>query len=293
MSIIDTPFNTQSRIQCLLSAGVRTVIRYYNFSNSSSLPQKRMELGEAQILAANGIQICVVFQQRQDRAEDFNQLKGFAAGREAYRYAQNNIGQPPGSAIYFGVDFDATSAEIIGNISPFFEGVKNAFVQESGGGQPNYKVGAYGSGLTCGKLTANHLIELTWLSMSRGFQGTQAALAAGAFHLAQRAPASTLCGLGIDFNDFNPAHPDFGAFTLDAHVQPQGPVTGLGDRYRVTARPGLRLREGPGTQFDIVGGLRPGQIVFVVSIADQWARVDIEGDGQVDGFASAGLLEKL
>lgn len=292
MSIIDTPFNTRSSIQCLLSAGVRTVIRYYNFSNSSRLPQKRLELAEAQILAASGIQIGVVFQQRQDRAADFDKAKGFSAGREAYRYAQNSIGQPAGSAIYFGVDFDATNAVIAANIVPFFEGVKDAFAQESGG-QPSYKVGAYGSGLTCGTLTQNNLIEFVWLAMSRGFQGTQAALAAGAFHLAQRFPDTKLCGLGVDFNDANPSRPDFGAFTLDVEVQPPFPETGVGDRYRVTARHGLRLREGPGTQFDIVGVLRPGQIVFVVSIADQWARVDIEGDSQVDGFASAGLLEKL
>jgi len=47
MSIIDTPFNTESSIACLLSQGVRTVIRYYNFSNSRTFPRKRMELAEA------------------------------------------------------------------------------------------------------------------------------------------------------------------------------------------------------------------------------------------------------
>jgi hypothetical protein len=37
---------------------------------------------------------------------------------------------------------------------------------------------------------------------------------------------------------------------------------------------------------------RRRQIVFVVSICEGWARVDIEGDGRTDGFASAGLLER-
>jgi hypothetical protein len=55
----------------------------------------------------------------------------------------------------------------------------------------------------------------------------------------------------------------------------------------------LCLREGPGTQFEIIGGLRFGQIVFVQSITDHWARVDIEGDGQIDGFASVGFLERI
>lgn len=292
MSIIDTPFNTQSSIPCLLSQGVRTVIRYYNFSNSQTFPEKRLELAEAQTLAAHGMQIAVVFQQRQNQVADFSELKGVAAGRRAYRHAQDNIGQPASSGIYFSVDFDASSREIEDDIAPYFAGVKRAFAEESGG-NPEYRIGAYGSGLVCATLTAKALIEFTWLAMSHGFRGTRDALSTGAFHLAQRPPATTLCGLGVDFNDPNPERPDFGAFTIDDDIAQPGPGATVGERYRVVARSGLRLREGPGTQFDIVGGLRLGQIVFVVSISDGWARVDVEGDGQIDGFASAGFLERI
>lgn len=183
-------------------------------------------------------------------------------------------------------------SELENNIAPYFEGVKRAFAEESGG-NPEYRIGAYGSGFICTALTEKGLIELTWLAMSRGFRGTREALSAGEFHLAQRAPAATLCGLGVDFNDSNPDRPDFGAFTIDDDTARPGPVATVGERDKVMARNGLRLREGPGTQFDIVGGLHPGQIVFVVSISDGWARIDVEGDGQVDGFASAGFLERV
>jgi hypothetical protein len=292
MSIIDTPFNTESRISCLLSQGVRTVIRYYNFSNSGILPEKRIELAEAQALARHGMQIATVFQQRQNQLTDFTKLKGVAAGRRAYRYAQDNIGQPDRSGIYFSVDLDASNNEIENNVATYFEGVKQAFSEESGG-NPDYRIGAYGSGLVCTTLTRKGLIEFTWLAMSRGFRGTREALSAGEFHLAQLAPAATLCALGVDFNDPNPDRPDFGAFTLVDDTTPPGPVTTVGQRYRVAARNGLRLREGPGTQFEIIGGLRPGQMVFVASISDGWARVDVEGDGHIDGFASAGFLERI
>src|SRR5262245_41489786 len=291
MAIIDTTSNTESAINCLLSRGVRTVIRYYNFSNSLALPEKALELREAQALASHGIQIGVVFQQRQNQAADFSELKGVAAGRRAYRYAQDNMDQPAGSAIYFSVDFDASSNEIETNVVPFFEGISRAFKEESAG-HPAYSVGAYGSGSVCSTLTEKGLIEFVWLAMSRGFRGTREALSAGQFHLAQRGPAETLCALDVDFNDPNPNRPHFGAFNID--VGTTGPGTGtVMTRYRVIARDGLRLREGPGTQFEIIGGLRPGQIVFVASVSDGWARVDVEGDGRIDGFASAGFLERI
>lgn len=290
--IIDTPFKTTSNIACLRSRGVHTVIRYYNFSNSGTFPNKRLELPEAEALSANEMQIAVVFQQRQDRVADFSESKGFAAGRTAFRHAQNSIGQPADSGIYFSVDFDASNSEITNNVIPYFEGVRNAFAQESGG-TPGYRVGVYGSGLVSSKLTAAGLIQLTWLAMSRGFRGTREALEAGEFHLAQRAPATTLCGIGVDFNDANPNRPDFGAFTVDAEVVTPSPLAGMGQQHRVTARSGLRLREGPGSQFEVIGALRFDQVVSVVSTVDGFARVDVEGDGQIDGFASAAFLERI
>jgi Domain of unknown function (DUF1906)/Bacterial SH3 domain len=290
--IIDTPFNTAPKISCLVSHGIVAVIRYYNFSNSLSFPEKCLQLAEAQALGSQGVQIAVVFQQRQNQMADFTELKGKAAGRRAYRHAHDSIGQPGGSAIYFAVDFDASSDQIENNIAPYFEGVKRAFDEESEGA-PEYRVGAYGSGLVCSTLTNKGLIDFIWLAMSRGFSGTREALTAGEFHLAQRAPAATLCGLGVDFNDPNPARPDFVTFTLSDDTPEHGSIVPVAEPYRVIARGGLRLREGPGTQFDIIGGLPFGQIVFVVSISEGWARVDIEGDGRTDGFASAGFLERV
>ena len=292
MSIIDTTSNTQSSIPCLLSQGVQTVIRYYNFSNSSTFPEKRLELPEAELLSANGLQIAVTFQQRQNQVADFSEPIGVAAGRRAYRHAKDNIGQPAGSGIYFSVDFDASSEDIRDKVAPYFKGVKQAFAEESGDTN-DYRVGVYGSGLVCETLAAAGLIVLKWLAMSRGFQGTRESLVAGRYNLAQQAPEATLCGLGVDFNIVNPALTDFGAFRIETEAGLLGPTMNAGERYKVIARSGLRLREGPGTDFDIIGSLQFGQIVFVKSITDQWARVDVEGDGQVDGFASAGFLERV
>ena len=215
MSIIDTPANTTAKLSCLKLKGVTTVIRYYNFRNSQQLPDKRLDPPEAKALAASGLRIAVVFQQGQNNAAAFSDEQGFKAGLAAFRHARDKIGQPTGSGIYFSVDFDANITQINQRIAPFFKGVRRAFSQESAGGG-SYRVGVYGSGLVASTLTAKGLIELTWLAMSRGFSGTKAALQAGEFHLAQVPPEKILCGLDVDFNDPNPARPDFGAFTLAA-----------------------------------------------------------------------------
>ena len=221
MSIIDTPANTTSKLTCLNTSGVTAIMRYYNFTNSSSLPEKRLRLPEAQAIAAAGIRLGVVFQQGQNNALAFSDAQGFKAGLRAFTYARDEIGQPTGSGIYFSVDFDATASETNQRVVPFFEGVRRAFDQESNGG-PSYRVGVYGSGLVSSILTAEGLIELTWLAMSRGFSGTKAAIHAGAFNLNQLPPEKNLGGLDVDFNEANPARPDFGTFSLA--VTPAGNV---------------------------------------------------------------------
>jgi len=292
MTIIDTPYNTTSKISSLLSKGVKTVIRYYNFSNSSTLKDKRLELAEAEVLSANGLSIAVTFQQRQNQIDDFSESKGIAAGHQAYRYARDHIGQPAGSAIYFSVDFDADSSAINTNVQPYFKGVQQAFNEESAG-NPQYRIGAYGSGLVCTTLSDNNLIELTWLAMSRGFLGTKEALKSGRYHLSQLAPEAKLGGLDVDFNEINPAYSEFGEFTIatDSSVLHQN--FQAGEKYRVVTRNRLNLRGGVGTNFNVIGSLHSGQIVFVKSINNGWASIDLEGDGKTDGFSSIDFLDLI
>jgi len=299
--IIDTPWSAAGRAQDLAHAGIDTVIRYYNFSNSRILPEKRLTLAEAQALCTAGLKAAAVFQQRQNQIGDFTRAKGLASGRRAFRYAADEIGQPPGSAIYFAVDFDAGAGEVEQAIAPFFEGVREAFESERGG-DPGYRVGCYGSGLVARLLVAADLAELVWLTMSRGFRETRERLDAGDWHLNQIPPAQQFLGLGVDFNDANPEKPDFGAFTIadeDAAVHTDVPVPGTGATavsgvaHRVTARSGLRLRSGPGTDFDVIGGLPFGATVRVLARRGGWAKIDRNGDGAVDGFAFGDFLEAV
>jgi hypothetical protein len=64
-------------------------------------------------------------------------------------------------------------------------------------------------------------------------------------------------------------------------------------RYVVIARDGLKLRGGPGTNFESEKTLPAGTELNVVGVSSQdpsWVRVDLEGDGLLDGYVFASFL---
>jgi hypothetical protein len=209
-SIIDTPWKTTARLPNLHAAGVRTIIRYYNHANSTKLPEKRVERAEALAIAAAGMGLAVVFQQRQKLIIDFTIDKGRAAGARAVELTAS-VGQPAGGVIYFGVDSDFVAASELLQIRRFFEGVKE-LLDSPAPGQPPFIVGAYGSGKVLEHLRTNGLAARFWLAQSTGWSGYNAFKTSGRWHLLQ-GPETTVGGHPCDTNDANPALPDFGAFT--------------------------------------------------------------------------------
>jgi hypothetical protein len=64
-------------------------------------------------------------------------------------------------------------------------------------------------------------------------------------------------------------------------------------RYVVVARDGLKLRGGPGTTFESERTLPLGTELNVVEVSSQdpaWVRVDLEGDGLLDGYVFSSFL---
>lgn len=64
-------------------------------------------------------------------------------------------------------------------------------------------------------------------------------------------------------------------------------------RKRVNARSGLRLRAGPGANFDILDLLPYGAPVYPLKSVAGWAQVDLQGDGAADGYVSEDFLEPI
>jgi hypothetical protein len=91
------------------------------------------------------------------------------------------LGQPRGTAIYFGVDFNFTESdtETIEGMTRYFRVIKSRM--DAAG----FRTGAYGSGHAHQILRNAGLIEYSWISASRAFSRTSAFHRSGDWHLFQ------------------------------------------------------------------------------------------------------------
>lgn len=190
------PFATQ-----IAGQGMKFAARYYS-DNAS----KALTLTEAHALSAAGLSILVVFENSNDAAEFFSTDIGNSQAASALRQAAA-IGQPPLTAIYFAVDYDATSNDVQGPITDYFNAIKSAFATA-----PNqYLIGVYGSGMTCKVIRDAGLAQFTWLTGSIGF-AEYAAFRQQA-DIVQLAPQRTLIA-GLDIDDDIAQSAAFGAFEM-------------------------------------------------------------------------------
>jgi putative chitinase len=69
--------------------------------------------------------------------------------------------------------------------------------------------------------------------------------------------------------------------------------TSSNNRFVVIARGGLKLRSGPSTDFGSLRTIPQGTTVNVLSREGMWALVDLEGDGNADGFVNLPFLRAV
>jgi Domain of unknown function (DUF1906)/Bacterial SH3 domain len=278
--IIDASVPCGNSTSALVSAGVKTVIRYY--SRDTLNPAKRLTVKEAGQLAAAGLRLGIVHEARAgNSAAAFNAQSGNLDGTYARNYCAKIIGQPADSAIYFGVDFDASPAQIKSNVLPFFQAVAAAFGPDPS--LPTYRIGVYGSGATCDAVMGARLASHAWLAQSTGWRGYKPYLQAKKWSLLQ-GPVSTVAGLDCDPDQ---ANGDFGDFQLGPPVAQIGTTS---QSAQVIARSGVRLRAGPGTNFDISQTIPFGTRLHVVKTTGDWSLIDLVGDSAVDGFVNSHFI---
>jgi hypothetical protein len=208
---LDTTVELTRHAVALRAQGYDFAMRYY--SNNAA---KNLSLGEARALSQAGLKMGVVWETTGTHAAYFTRAQGLADGAQAFRMAQESIGQPFGSAIYFAVDYDPTQADIDGGISNYFTGV-HAALYVANEGAPSYRVGVYGSGLCCGALLEREMAALSWLSQSSGFAGSRRYADQKLYDIIQMLPARIVGADGIVLSiDPDATHPekDAGLFTV-------------------------------------------------------------------------------
>jgi Domain of unknown function (DUF1906)/Bacterial SH3 domain len=288
-TVIDMASRADAIIDKLKENGVTTVFRYYASGFQSSLPEKRLTAEESNALLAADLAVGVVFQFHNNVFENMNKTRGRNDATFSLEHARVSIRQPPGSAIYFGVDGDWATANEQKKVKEYFEGINQVFAANAS----PYRIGVYGSGLTCRNLDSAGLASLFWLPLSTGWSGTRDFYNGGGWTFYQNFHGLRIGGRFTDTNVVNADLGDIGTFdrngpVLDVH-QPAGVI----ETRRFVKTAGLRLRSGPGTQHSIVGELRRRQNVRVMGQEGEWSQVDIDEDGVAEGFCSTAHLVPL
>jgi hypothetical protein len=215
IAIIDTAVDTRAYLPKLRAAGVKVIGRYLGrcpqWDGKRLIDNGRAGTPGSEIDAIldNGFAVLSIYQYLNNSAYKFSG-KGYSVRTKRYftlkdaacrapanppHTAQQEaeldahaavrqaraIGQPPGTAIYFAVDFNfkRTDAVTRKKLLIYFQTV-NRIVKGAG-----YLLGAYGSGDALALLWHQNLVDFTWLSASRGYAGSSAFHNSGEWHLFQ------------------------------------------------------------------------------------------------------------
>lgn len=235
--IIDTAWDTRPFIADMKRAGIEVVGRYLARcpQPERNIPEKRLidqgaygdRGSEVRQLLDSGFAILSIYQFNNDSKNKFlgrdragnplpdgncrdtpnhrspreeAELDAKAAVEQA-----RSLGQPAGSAIYFGVDiaFSASDTTTRKAMVEYFAEVRKVLRRG------RYQLGAYGNGDALAVLRAEKLIDHSWLSASRAYPGSTAFHNTGEWQLFQSgvnlvffggAPGACKPGLPLDVN---------------------------------------------------------------------------------------------
>ncbi|HWB48176.1 MAG TPA: glycoside hydrolase domain-containing protein, partial [Stellaceae bacterium] len=190
------------------------VARYYR-DPASRWPA--LSLSEAQRLSALGVKIVTVWEWHSSDPGYFTYATGYNDALSAVRQAKA-VGQPPGSAIYFAVDFNARGSAMLA-VDQYFRGI-NAGLAAAGRGRPEYRVGVYGSGAVCAAVRGSGLAQYAWLSGSTAWDGTAGY---NDWNIRQAAQGARFANLSFS-HDANEARSDYGGFQIGNYAKAAPPT---------------------------------------------------------------------
>lgn len=310
IAIIDTP-NNAAKVAAKLSArNVKVVVRYFARKAQPGLREKIMAsddnivdgVREPTILIRNGISIVSLYQYRNnlpakflDGLEDTGSAKAEAAADAKAALEQARlVGQPEGSAIYFGVDFNVNRAAV-DPVLEYFRAIGRTVGSR-------YAIGVYGNGMVNRMLRAEKLVSYNWISASRSHEETADFYNGGQWHLFQNqvdrrwfgAPGKCSNGLDIDMNLQNPRVASIGAWGAGEVDRSRNQKIFEQRRFAVSATPVFRESGGGG---GLIGQncksdnrVPRNANARILMQSGGWCRVDIDEDGNPDGYVKTSDL---
>jgi glycoside hydrolase-like protein len=162
---IDLPTDARDVSLELKGSHLDFVARYYR-DPASRWPA--LSAAEARTVSSSAMKLVALWESHSHRPDYFSYASGYSDAIAAYRQAKA-VGQPPGSAIYFAVDYNAQEPDVSGPVDQYFRGIAAGLAAT--GQAPEYRVGVYGSGTVCDHLKRARLAEYAWLSNSTAWTG--------------------------------------------------------------------------------------------------------------------------
>ena len=318
VAVIDTPHNAAKYASRLATQNVKVVVRFYARKPQPGLREKVMAsdgnmidgVREPTILIRNGLSILSLYQYRNNLPEKF--MRGLedtgsakaeiAADAKAALEQAKLVGQPEGSAIYFGVDFNVTKCKC--------DGAGQVVRNRNGDTVPNnsmadavfeyfrfmnqtvgtrYAIGVYGNGLVNRLLREEKLVSYNWISASRSHEQTVNFYNGGQWHLFQNqvdrrwfGPQGRCAeGLDVDTNLQNPRMLSIGAWGAGEVDKDRNQRIFDQRRFAIRATPVVQESSGGGCKSD--SRVPKNANVRVLAQSGEWSNVDVDEDGNPDG----------
>jgi Rv2525c-like, glycoside hydrolase-like domain len=326
IAIVDTPNNAAKVATKLVARNVKVVVRYFARKAQLGLREKNMAsdantingVREPTLLIRNGLSIVSLYQYRNNvpakflrGLEDTGSAKAEAAAdaRAALDQARL-VGQPEGSAIYFGVDFNLTGCKcekpgqpdrnrngdpeqnraIIDAVVEYFRVIGRTVGSR-------YAIGVYGNGLVNRILRDEKLVSYNWISASRSHEGTVEFYNSGRWHLFQNqvdrrwfgAPGKCSNGLDIDTNLQNPRVSSIGAWGTGELDRSRNQTIFDQRHFAIRNTPVFQESGGRGALIDRrdckSGNHVPRNAnVRIIKQSGAWSSVDIDENGSPEGY---------
>lgn len=277
-------------LETLVNAGIDTVIRYFSDENNANLNCKNVTRRERDILGEHALALAIVYQFEGRAKGRYTGARAEADARFCLQRAAA-IGQPPGSAIYFGVDSDA-ALNTDRDVLDYFAVVNRIFAGR-------FAVGIYAAGARCGLVRNAGLARYFWVPEAPAWAGTRDFLNSGMWSMYQNKTninASAVTDgqgqtLHIDTNLVNPdAVTSIGAFLRDGSEMTYDParLRAITEARRWVTADRLELLDAPGGAPN--GHVCIARNLHVVGTEGDWAWVDINEDGLPDGWCRRDAL---